>query len=54
MEALLLKSTGEQGQAVTAGYTRLTDAKQMGSLFKTLVAASPGLLPPGFASNERR
>jgi NADH dehydrogenase [ubiquinone] 1 alpha subcomplex assembly factor 7 len=50
---LAARATPVQRQALETGFTRLTAAEQMGSLFKVLAAASPGLLPPGFSSHER-
>ncbi len=54
VEALSSRATREDRGSLEAGLARLTEREQMGSLFKTLVATSPGLLPPGFASHERR
>ena len=54
VEALSARATREGRASLEAGLARLTEREQMGSLFKTLVATSPGLLPPGFASHERR
>ncbi len=54
MAALAARATSAQRQALEEGFARLTEADQMGSLFKALVAASPELLPPGFAPHERR
>jgi len=54
VEALARGTTSEQRALLDLGLARLTDPDQMGSLFKALVAASPGLLPPGFAAHERR
>ncbi len=54
LEALASRATAKRREALEAGFARLTEPAQMGSLFKTLVAASPGLLPPGFAQHERR
>ena len=52
--ALAARAMPEQGKAIEDGYARLTEPQQMGSLFKALAVASPGLLPPGFAAHERR
>jgi NADH dehydrogenase [ubiquinone] 1 alpha subcomplex assembly factor 7 len=52
--ALATRATTAQREALESGYKRLTEPEQMGSLFQALVAASPGLLPPGFAPYERR
>jgi len=52
--ALAARATPAQREALESGYMRLTEPDQMGSLFQALVAASPGLLPPGFAPHERR
>ncbi|MHB1109840.1 MAG: class I SAM-dependent methyltransferase [Devosia sp.] len=40
---------GETGN-ISAALARLTDAEQMGDLFKVFCAASPGLIPPGLSS----
>jgi len=53
-DALAAGATGVGRAVVEAGFARLTEPAQMGSLFKTLVAASPGLPPPGFVPHERR
>ena len=52
--ALAARATPAQREALEIGYKRLTEDELMGSLFQALVAASPGLLPPGFGSHERR
>ena len=54
VETLSSRATIEDRASLEAGLARLTGPEQMGSLFKTLVATSPGLLPPGFALHERR
>lgn len=51
--ALAARATPTQRHALETGFARLTETAQMGSLFKVLAAASPGLLPPGFSSHER-
>ena len=51
--ALSASATPEQRLTIEGGYARLTEAQQMGSLFKALAVASPGLLPPGFSAHER-
>jgi NADH dehydrogenase [ubiquinone] 1 alpha subcomplex assembly factor 7 len=51
--ALAVRATPEQRKQLDDGYARLTEPQQMGSLFKALAVASPGLLPPGFGPHER-
>lgn len=46
--ALAARATAEQREALESGLARLTARDQMGSLFKALAVASPGLKPPGF------
>lgn len=46
-DKLILNATPEQIQEIETAYARLVDADQMGTLFKALCLASPGLgLPP--------
>jgi NADH dehydrogenase [ubiquinone] 1 alpha subcomplex assembly factor 7 len=47
-ETLATANPGEAGN-IAAALDRLTAANQMGELFKVFCAASPGLVPPGFA-----
>ena len=44
---MLGKANPGQKAEIDAGLHRLTDAGEMGELFKAFVAASPGLVPPG-------
>jgi NADH dehydrogenase [ubiquinone] 1 alpha subcomplex assembly factor 7 len=50
---LLQKATPEQAADIHAAYRRLTDPDEMGSLFKVLCLAAPGLpAPPGFDEED--
>lgn len=46
----LSRANPGEAAAIGAALDRLTGANQMGELFKVFCAASPGLVPPGFAS----
>jgi len=49
-ESLLARATPEQAREIAAARRRLLDAREMGTLFKVLALAAPGLPPPpGFA-----
>lgn len=51
---LLDRATPEQAKDIHAAYRRLTDPDEMGSLFKVLCLAAPGLpTPPAFDEEER-
>lgn len=50
---LLQKATPEQAADIHSAYRRLTDPDEMGSLFKVLCLAAPGLpAPPGFDEED--
>lgn len=48
--AALSRANPGSAEDIRTAQSRLTDAQQMGTMFKVFCAHSPGLMPPGFAS----